>query len=454
MFQREDESPSFASAVTAAIQFVYESYNRLSSEQHVGYDRDIRHPEWTRELLDRLGNPDFHSYNIAVTGSKGKGSHAILIAAILQQVGLRVGLFTSPHLVNFLERIRVDGSAISDEDFLRMTSEVRTQLAKLRIPEGEYIGPVGIVAAMAALYFRERQMDVGVYELGRGARFDDVNQVRHQGAVFTPIFPEHLDKLGPTWSDVVDEKMGVLSHDTSWMVSYEQSTEVWDQMIAEDSFHGESHSLGGDISYEMFSLEDGGGVVCAYMEGNRFRASLSDSLIPFGKNVAVALVAAACALRDMGRDYEQLDVDLRKLSMPGRLQIIASTPTVLLDGAIHAVNAQFVLAWLKSVHRAGRIYALFSFPDDKDIVGVMDVLAPHIDTVIFTTSTNHHLAFTRDLRPFAADVPEVDVIPDVVQAVRHVMERADVHDIVLCVGTQSFVGDMLRYFQVPTETIW
>jgi dihydrofolate synthase / folylpolyglutamate synthase len=470
---------TLAERVTEAIHFVYASYGRLSRAQHTGYDRDVRNPSWTRQLLDALGAPDHGGYNIAVTGSKGKGSHAILVAGVLQQMGFRVGLFTSPHLVDFLERIRLQGDKISEEDFVQAADEVKRAVCALPIPATEYIGPVGIVAAMAAHYFQRKQTDFNIFELGRGALHDDVNQVRHHGAIITPIFPEHLDRLGPTWQDVVNEKMGILTNETRWAVTYRQEDFVQDWIdqwrvtcdldefsVLQREFDVTPiqsnrlviHSETGDSMTE---------VVEVLWKGKPLRATVGSALIPFRENVGVALVAAAMAVQDAAEKLPaqlnvlanpDIDVDLTKLSPPGRLQVVRAKPTVVIDGSIHAVNATFVQRMVEA-YRMGeeveRVVCVLSLPDDKDATGVIGTLSPVVDDFLFTTSSNPHLDYTRDLTMLTgAFSGQVENIRNVNTAFATAMERTSSRDMVLCVGTQSFVGDALRYFTVPTRSLW
>ncbi|MCL6627173.1 MAG: bifunctional folylpolyglutamate synthase/dihydrofolate synthase, partial [Alicyclobacillus shizuokensis] len=181
-----------------AISLIYEWLNRARPLLPDGPDRVVRHPEWTGRLLAELGNPDAAAFNVAVTGSKGKGSNAILLAAILQCLGLRVGLFTSPHLIDFMERIRLGGQVMPEAVFVHWMTQVYDEARRLPVPPSQYIGPVGLLACVAALWFADEQTDVNVFELGRGALHDDVNQVRHEGALLTPVFLEHARELGPT----------------------------------------------------------------------------------------------------------------------------------------------------------------------------------------------------------------------------------------------------------------
>ncbi|MFS8580060.1 MAG: bifunctional folylpolyglutamate synthase/dihydrofolate synthase, partial [Novibacillus thermophilus] len=194
-------------------QWVYASYLRAKDRLTDTLDEKVRRPQLTRLLLDRLASPDRSDYNVVVAGSKGKGSTSVMLAEILRQHGWRVGLFTSPHLICFTERIRLNGDVISDGDFVRLArrvKEVADPIAE-RLAEHEYVSPVGLAAVMAALYFHEQGTDVNIWECGRGALFDDVNQVVHQEAVITPILSEHLTQLGPDWQEVVRHKLGVVT---------------------------------------------------------------------------------------------------------------------------------------------------------------------------------------------------------------------------------------------------
>ncbi|GEO24376.1 bifunctional folylpolyglutamate synthase/dihydrofolate synthase [Alicyclobacillus acidoterrestris] len=452
----EREATQVEQEVTKMITWIFESYTRVPAVKRAGYDRDVRHPEWTRWLLDAVGHPDEFMYNVAVTGSKGKGTHAILLAAVLERLGLRVGLFTSPHLVDFLERIRINGLTVPNEDFVRLARCVKLAARDAELPSDEYFGPVGLVAVMASLWFREQKTDVNVFELGRGALHDDVNQVVHQGALLTPIFPEHLDKLGPTWSDVVREKLGVVTAHTKWAVSYTQAPEVEGQIAAYfDDSKVTSRLLGRDFSYELVNGTGGVQTVFAYAGGVTHRAVVGAELALYAGNVAVSLVAAHHVLQSLKRIDDAIEVNLLGLRLPGRMQVISKDPTCLVDGAIHAVNARFVVKWLKAVRPTGKITAILSLPDDKDALGVISTLAPYVHAFVFTTSSNPHLRYTQDYTAVATEQGvQSSVEPDVEIAVQRARDAAHKEDTLLFLGTQSYVGDVLRFFDVPTQSLW
>ncbi|MCL6490117.1 MAG: bifunctional folylpolyglutamate synthase/dihydrofolate synthase [Alicyclobacillus mali] len=449
-----------AEQVTEMIRWIFSSYSRVPRELRQGFDRDVRHPEWTRRLLDAMGRPDERVYNVAVTGSKGKGSHAILTAAILQQMGVRVGLFTSPHLIDFLERIRLQGMPIAEEDFVRVGGMVREAASALPVPEDQYIGPVGLVAAMAARWYEEQGVEAAVYELGRGARHDDVNQVVHRGAIIAPIFGEHLDRLGPSWEDVVIAKMGILTEHAAWASLSLQpplSRKVMAPFLtAFRAKGGEVYEVGNDLEW---SLDDARTRVQVRGPGFIADIQVDERLVPYADNLAASAAAAHRVLRDLGRPAQDIAVDLRGLVLIGRLQRVRREPDVVIDGAIHSLSAAYVRrfaeAWRARRGEGGRIHLVLSLPDDKDAEGVIRELGPIAHRILFTETTNPALHFTRDLVSLAAALGYAasrEANPD--DAIRSALGAASRDDLVLLVGTQSFVGDALRHFDVPTGPIW
>jgi len=453
---------SIAEQVTETIRWIFSSYSRVPREKRQGFDRDVRHPEWTRRLLDAMGRPDERVYNVAVTGSKGKGSHAILTAAILQQMSVRVGLFTSPHLIDFLERIRLQGMPIPEADFVRVGAAVREAASGLAVPPDQYLGPVGLVAAMAAMWYAEQGVEAAVYELGRGARHDDVNQVVHRGAIVAPIFGEHLDRLGPTWEDVVIAKMGILTDHAAWAALSAQpplSRKVMAPFLtAFRARGGEVMEVGSDVEWSLDGANAEGRVK---VRGLGFTADIrvDERLVPYADNLAASAAAAHRVLRDLGRPSRELAVDLRGLTLIGRLQRVRREPDVVIDGAIHGLSAAYVRrfaeAWRLGREGRGHIHLVLSLPDDKDAEGVLRELGPMAHRILFTETTNPALHFTRDLVSLAAAMGYAasrEPSPD--EAIGQALEAASRDDLVLLVGTQSFVGDALRHFNVPTGPIW
>lgn len=476
------------------IGLAYESYNRAKPYVPAGYDRDVRHPEYTRQILDRLGRPDERMYNIAVTGSKGKGSHALILAAALQRMGLRVGLFTGPHLVDFMERIRIDGATVPESRFASYMREVHRIVGGLAIPQNHYVGPVGILAAVAALWFRDEGTDVNVFELGRGALHDDVNQVCHRGAVLAPVFLEHPRQLGPTLADVAREKAGVVTDAVEWVSSHLQHPEV-DAIVRERCRHTGAmlEVLGQDVLIDRADAPDHVALAVGTRSprrssGARFvvrfqhradahsRSTGRDSSVVhppavdvrapaaaawFPGNVAVAMTAACRAAYELGRAIPE-SIDISDLRLPGRMQVIAERPLTLVDGTIHRHSAQQVAAWVRAFRHQARqsgreptVGAVLSLPSDKDGEGVFEELAGLVDWVVLTRGANPHLDFSRDwsetARAYFGRVTAFDCVDDAVSAARAWVAPDDA---LLLLGTQSFVGCVLRLYGADTGAIW
>lgn len=472
--------------VHEAIHWLYESYQRAKSFhqnrliQSGGFsvdedvfarpDREIRHPEWTEVLLDEFGRPERSAYNVAVTGSKGKGSHAVLIAGMLQKLGLRVGLFTGPHLIDFMERFRVNGLVMPEADFVTYVNRVRAKAAGLDLPEGEYIGPVGLLAVVAALWFRDKNTDVNVFELGRGALHDDVNRVWHQGAIVTPVFMEHLLQLGPTLADVGREKAAVVTSDTRWVWTGSQSPEVLDHLRQRAQATGAwLGQMGKQAHFTVTALDrEGQRVIQVQDEWGRALLRVSRSLLP--ENVSTAAAAARCVWRDVRPQTPWPDeLDLTDLVIPGRFQVVRQEPLTLVDGTIHRSSAHHVMQWLEEqlartsvsddrkagVSRRPFVGAVLGLPTDKDGVGMLEELEGRVDWLGFAKAHNPYLKFNHTWISLAdAHFPEVAEFDYVEQALKHAEQRVGKQGVLLVLGTQSFVADALACLQVDTRAVW
>lgn len=460
------------------IGLAYRSYNRAKPILGQRPDREIRHPEWTRRLLDHFDAPDTSAINIMVTGSKGKGSHAILLAGMLQKLGLRVGLFTSPHLVDFMERFRVAGSTLAESVFTRYMLDVADVAESLPVPETQYIGPVGMLAVVAALWFRDAATDVNVFECGRGALYDDVNQLAHAGAVVAPVFLEHARELGPTLADVAREKAGVVSAQTRWVVTHRQTPQPRQQLAAacrkvgaplfelDRDFHAGGVRRNG---IEEVTVQSGDDVtvmrlpaIAGYVAGNAAVAWMAARKTVDQIRSDVGRGLRRCGPSDelvtLGRSHEGGSFDLTDIRLPGRMQIVRDRPLTLVDGTIHAESAAYVQAWVAERRKAGqhsRVAAIVGIPSDKDGEGVIQALAAVVDVLITARAHNPHLVFDDGLRVAAemqiGEVLAADFIED---AAPMADARLPDDGLLLVLGTQSFVGDALAYFQAPTQSIW
>jgi len=450
-----------------AINWVYASFTRAQEHIQGKLDKNVRHPGWTRRILDELDSPDRKAYNVVVSGSKGKGSHAIFVAAMLQTMGLRVGLFTGPHHLHFLERLRIDGESISEDAFVGYLHRVREVTAVFSLADDEYLGPIGLLATVAALWFDEMQTDVNIYECGRGALFDDVNQISHRGTVLTPIFNEHSERLGPTLDDIIVHKLGAITAETAWVCSNRQVSGQVFEYLAEHS-NISTFRLGHEFNYQTNSDYPGEIDIQSTTEMHSHRVVVPSSLCVWASNIAVSWRAAQCVLTDLSQARGRWDegrcvdsefvIDLHGLQLPGRVQVLQNSPLVIVDGTIHSASVHFVLQRLAQARRegySGTVTAVLGLPDDKDICGMAEMLCSHVQRMILTKAHNPHLHFTEVTQQLLAKwFDEIETYDYVEEAWHQIRACAKPRDVVLLLGTQSFVGDVLRVFKMDTTSLW
>jgi len=413
---------------------LYRQYNR---RPRGGPDDLVRHPEWTGRILDRLGRPDDAFPVIMVTGSKGKGSTAFYLASILEAHGLSVGFFSTPHLVDNLERLRLNGRAISPDAFLEVFRELEPVLSEVEplLDDGQYIGPVGLFAALAALWYRREGVDVAVFETGRGARFDDVAEIHHVGAVITSVLLEHRHELGPTLERVAWHKAGVIRPETRWAVVVDdarlgrvlareaRSCDIWLEhawTLAEVQVtpEGTEFTVRGDGSSERFRVP---------------------ALAPFAaENARRALLAAR---RYLGPRFSAVKgrEALQSARFFGRADLIWSTPPVLVDGSVRRNSVRSLLQGLASARLLpARLVSIVGVPEDKDWQGVAAQVSP-LGDLYFAPAQNRRLTFPDQPE---RDYPNSRRFPDFAAAYRAALERKP--DLILVLGTQSLVADAAR----------
>ncbi|MCC7104574.1 MAG: hypothetical protein IT307_05475 [Chloroflexi bacterium] len=407
-------------------------------------DELARQPELTATLLAELGHPERGLSCVLVAGSKGKGSTAAFCDRLLRGAGLRVGLFTSPHLLDVRERIRVDGQAISPDDFTRLVELARPSIDSLdaRLLPPAYLSPVGLLLAVALLYFRERGVEAGVIEAGRGARFDDTRVVEHPAAAITPIYVEHDAQLGPGLRRIAWHKAGAIS-EGGVVATARQRREALDVLVEEAARRGATLlGVGHGLRTRVFA--DG---AASIRTPRRSYTGLRPGLLGRHQveNLAVALASvAALYLPFENVPDEAIRSAVAATSLPGRCQVLQRDPLVLLDGTINRAGARAFLAAAQSLSHEP-VSAVVAVPSDKDYPGVLRTIAPRVRRLRLTQTTNPTLHFDDAPLHLARQLhPAVTYEPDPARAISEAIGSAGSEGVVWLLGTQSFVADALR----------
>lgn len=428
-----------------AEDLVYHSYLQAKNQIHKTNDKDIKKSTLTRTLFDLIGSPDQGQKFILVTGSKGKGSTSRFISSLLSHTGLKVGLFTSPHLVHFNERIRVDGKAIPDEDYIRLSNRILPAINQVKaiLQPKEYIGPIVITLAIAILYFRENNTDINVIECGRGGLYDDTNILNNEYAVITPIMEEHLNELGPTINHVIDHKLGIIKGGTKSVYFSEQEEnrskiqEKLQNSVKRISYYGE----------EFYATN-----IKMTTEGTSFSVQTKSHLIEniqmplLGNFQAINAATAIQVCNDICGEHlneEVIKACFHSIQWPGRCEVIDHNPTTIVDGSIHRDSANYmkqIVQWLKPK----KVVTIIGVPKDKDYQGVIKVASQFSHQLLITKPDISHLEFPEDAIDYACSLKPHSVETNVLSDAVALAKKEYNPDMIVILGTQTLIANAKR----------
>lgn len=326
--------------------------------------------ERTRELLKALGTPEKSLKFVHIAGTNGKGSTAACIAAVLKEAGYRVGLYTSPYVTRFNERMQVDGEHISDDELIRLTNEIRPFADAMGDPPTEF----EMITALAMKHFLISACDIVVLEAGMGGQLDSTNVIDvPEVAIITAIGYDHVKELGPTLSDIAGAKAGIIKNGGD-VVIYGGDPEA-DTVFERVSAQCNAKLRRTDftrITQKRFSLD---GAVFDFAPYGRIAIPLAGTYQP--DNAAVAITALEL-LREKG--YRINDVDIIKgLAMvrwPGRFEVLMRGPVFILDGAHNPQGAKAAADSLRSHFGERKVVFIIGVMEDKDIEAIMSHITP------------------------------------------------------------------------------
>ena len=398
-----------------------------------------------RRLLGLLGDPQKDLKAVHVTGTNGKGSVCAYTASALQAAGYRVGLYTSPHLVRFNERIQVDGLPISDEDILRLWQAlqpaIKTMTGERAINHPTFFE---VTTAMALLYFREREVDVVALEVGMGGRYDATNAVDGLVAVITRVGLEHTEHLGRTVERIAREKAGIIKSVSRVVTVDQQALPVIEARARELGVP--ITVVGRDVAVERLSQD---------LRGQRVRVSgafgklevTTPLLGSFQVENVGAAVSGLVELRKQGFEVpdEAIVRGIASTTWPGRLQVVREHPLVLIDGAHNGPAAEALGQAFAELFPGRKALLVTGILSDKDLSAIAASLGPHASRV-FACRPKSHRAYSPEevASAFKAFAP-TQVIPAVPEAIDAALAAAGPGDLVLITGSIYTAGEALEH---------
>jgi dihydrofolate synthase/folylpolyglutamate synthase len=410
--------------------------------------------EPTRRVVELLGDVHRSYPVIQIAGTNGKTSTARLIESILRTYGLRTGLFTSPHLISFNERIQIDGEPIANDKLVENWLDIKPYVGmvdkELEAKGEPRLTYFEVLTILAFASFADAPVDVAVVEVGLGGEWDSTNVADAVVAVFTPIDLDHTDRLGSTIEAIARTKSGIIKPSAIVVSAAQQpeATAVLEQ-AAEITESGLVF-IGKDVTLES-SVAVGGQMLSIKGTAGEY----SDLFLGLygdhqAHNAALAIAAVESFLggSSISLDPEVLTEAFGSVQSPGRLQLVAKNPSVLVDAAHNPHGAQSLGQALGSFFNFDEVVLVFAALEDKDAAGILAPIAPHVTRVIVTAPDSPRAQDARELANLASSIvgaENVEVVADSSAAVAKA--RALVADsergAVLVAGSIVLVGEVM-----------
>lgn len=371
-------------------------YSRVNYEQR-GMPDDLRDLKLDRmtALLNKLGNPQDLLNVIHIAGSKGKGSCAAMLAAVLQRAGFRTGLFTSPHLERVEERVQIDGQPIPPDELLALMQEIEQAVSAIVAERHGTPTFFEIVTALGFLHFARQRVELAVVEVGLGGRFDSTNVCDPVLSIITSISLDHTQQLGNTLAAIAREKAGIIKpqRPTVSGVTPQEAREVIASVALTQS--SPLQEMGRDLQYAY----QPGWITAQEWRRPRVQVTTRERTWPelelalLGEHQAANAAVVIAAVEELRREDapipdEAVAAGLRDVHWPARLEVVSRRPIVLIDCAHNVASIQGLIETLQTTFPPARRVLIFAGSRDKDLEGMLSLLTPHFDRAFFTRYTS------------------------------------------------------------------
>jgi dihydrofolate synthase/folylpolyglutamate synthase len=422
------------------------NYEQIPGISYAAPGYSLRHVE---KLLNRMGNPQLAARTIHIAGTKGKGSVAVMIAQVLTDSGYKTGLYISPHLHTLRERISLDGSLITEAEFAAAMTELQPFVESLKQDSSfRQLTYFEALTALTFAYFKKKQVDFQVLEVGLGGRLDATNVANPLVCIITPISLDHTQILGNSLEEIAREKAGIIKSGC-WVVLSPQPEEA--ASVISDICHEKEAKVvqvGKDVIWRKTSgdLHHQSLVI----EGRTSKYQVSIPLLgDFQLENTAAAVAALEILSSDGFAISAANITqgLARVKWPGRFQILQQNPTVLIDGAHNVSSMRGLVSNIRDHFSYKRIFFVFGTSCDKDIPGIVDEMVPLSPQVIVTQTAHSRAA---PLPTLAAEFTKRGIEPEtgetVAEGISRALSQADRTDIICVTGSLFVVAEALAYF--------
>ena len=390
----------------------------------------------TSNILKAFGNPHHGQNYVHIGGTNGKGSVAAMVESILIQAGLKVGFYSSPHLVRFTERFRINGVQVADEKIVPVVEELKNIVDPENLPTF-----FEMTTAMALLLFARARTDVAIMEVGMGGRLDATNIITPRVSAITNISLEHQAFLGHRLVDIAREKAGIIKRGVDVVTGAHQPSVIrlFESICMEKRaplwrIGKELRYRSNPLNFNYYGLEHSFKNIELNLKGKtQYRnATLALAVIELLKGKGFRVSPEAI-----------LD-GLKNVHWPGRMQVISERPTIVLDGGHNPAAIKELAESVRHFFKYKRLILVLGVMVDKDIRGIVEGIAPLADRAIFTRPAYYRAAQPEELMRVALlSGIKGDIEPTIPQALERAKEMAAPEDLILVCGSLFTVGEAL-----------
>ncbi len=407
------------------------------------YERNVM-----QSLLEKLGNPHMGVKYVHIAGTNGKGTTSAFVASVLREAGYKTGLYTSPFIQRFNERIQVNGEQIPDENLARITTKIADAVPAV-MAEGRRRPTIfELITALGFCWFKEQQCDIVVLEVGMGGRLDATNAILDEDSVVSAMVNigfDHMEFLGDTLPLIAGEKAGIIKENGD-VVVYGQSPEVEQVFISKAAEKHATISRSSneyaivrhmDVRGTTFDFESRRGLKISLLGRYQVRnactaVSVCDRLIAHGWRIT----------------EEQLRAGLEKAIWPGRVELLRQDPVVIVDGAHNPQGFEALMETMELLFPGKKLNIVLGVLADKDFNAGIDIAIPHAKKFYAVTPPSYRALDAGELAEDIREKSEVPVAPfdSIPAAIEAALAESDKDDVIAILGSLYQVGDVRSYF--------
>lgn len=402
------------------------------------------------ELLEQVGNPHLQAKSLHIAGTNGKGSTSAMLASSLIAAGYTTGLYTSPHLVTMRERIMVNDEMISETEVAKILEDMRPEIEAVdkRATYGK-LTVFEILTALGFVFFAAKKCQFQVMEVGMGGRFDATNVIQPEVCLLTSISYDHMEVLGSTLTQIAGEKCGIIK--PGCVVISQPQTEEVEKVIEKTCLDKGAKLLiiGKDIHYKGLRYD----LVHQELEVQGRLGSYLLSIPLLGQYQQPNAATAVAALEVLIEKGYQLSKDnilqgLARVKFPGRMEIFAQKPFIVVDGGHNPEAARNLREALARYFHPHRSILVIGVSSDKDVAGIVQELAAAFNRVIVTRADNPRSTPPEILaKEFTQSGVEVQIAEDIPRAIGSARQMASEQDLICITGSLFVVGEAEAYFK-------